>query len=118
MSPRPFAWSGGPPRPVLPALAVADVDVLDAINHRSQRRDGVLTSAIDVAGIHVQPERRRCDRVEHLERGRRVVDGMTDVRLHAEHHAIVLRAVRQPAKRVDDLIERHGIVSCASLARS
>ena len=50
--------------------------------------------------------------------GRRVVDGMADVRLDTERHAIVLRAVRQPAERVDDLIERRGIVSCASLARS
>ena len=56
--PAPVCLERRTPRAVLSALAVADVDVLDTLNHRSQRRDGVLTRAIDVAGVHVQPERR------------------------------------------------------------
>src|SRR5712692_9758136 len=66
---------------LLAALTIADVDVLDARDHRFQGVYGVFTRAVNVRRIHVDAERRAVDSRHDLERRRRVVDASADVRL-------------------------------------
>ena len=68
--------------PLLTPFAVANVDMLDAVDDLLQCFNGILISAMDVTRVHIETERGRADCFQRLQRGRRIVDGRANVRLH------------------------------------
>src|SRR5512133_1084924 len=58
-----------------------------------QRLFRILTSPVDVAGIHVDAKARQIELSHRAQRGRRIVDRSADVRFAAKRHTIPGRSI-------------------------
>jgi len=97
-----------------PAAAVADVDVLDALDDRGDGLDRILARAVDVARVHIQAEGGGGDRVERAQGRGRVVDGRADMRLDAQDDAVVLGALGEAPEGIDALVKGRLVVALAA----
>ena len=90
---------------LLGAGTVADVDVGNPRQHRLECLYRILPGAVDVAGIHVDPESWRANALHGSAGGRGVVDALAHVGFDAEFHPVFHRPFRHEGDQIGLALE-------------